>query len=421
MDPVSERKQRLREHVPNMVNEHGSPVYVFFEDDIKRRYENIITSINHHYKRSDIYFAVKSNFNPAIVSLLGELGCSAEVFSHSELCTTQAAGFDPDRVLMTGLNNDRSIFQKALRLGVNEFVIDNQDSLTRLISACDAVGTTGTVLLRVNPAINVDTEEKIATGTPDSRFGVDIQSGRAKQCIKRIIDADSISFSGLHVHLGSQISSVEPYKTAVTELLTFAHELYDDYGTSTDVIDMGGGYPIQYQKPVPDIGEYIEGISSSIREATKRLGLPKPQLYVEPGRYLVGSAGAIATTVGTIKTTPHATFAITDIGTNFAIETEKYPIYALNGAEEIQHYHVAGPLCYSGDTIRESVALPELSSGDLVTFDRAGAYCLGGANNFNATPKPPIVLIRSDGSHDLIQRRESPGTIIEKARVPQDL
>ncbi|MFC7230842.1 hypothetical protein ACFQMM_04465 [Saliphagus sp. GCM10025308] len=146
-----------------------------------------------------------------------------------------------------------------------------------------------------------------------------------------------------------------------------------------------------------------------------------PTLFFEPGRRLVGNAGTLVSTVGVVKETPHTDFAVLDAGTNALSSYWPYPIYALKDGERSEQYDVAGPLCYSGDVIAEGISLPPLERGDYLAIDRIGAYSLGSASHTNAQPKPPVVLVRSDGDVDVIRRPERAKDVIAKSVVPDDL
>lgn len=415
-----ERRERLQEY-ESIFDEFGSPLFVFYESDLRTNYRELRASLDTHYPDSRVHFAVKSNFNLGILSILAEMGCGAEAFSGCERIATSKAGFDQSDVLLTGMNREQRSIERALDSGVEYLLVDNAAELERVEAAAVETGQTPSILLRGNPAMEVPTRPDIATATRESKFGLNIESGRAIGVAERIVESNHIELAGVHLHIGSQIGAVDPFTVATREMVAFAAEIRDSLGVEIDVLDMGGGFPVPYDEPVPDSEAIVEAVGTAISNACADNDLSEPTLFLEPGRRLVGAAGSLLGTVGAIKETPHATFAILDVGTNAVGSNWPYPIYGLTAGEATYTYDVAGPLCYSGDVIREDVKLPELGRGDRLVIDRVGAYSLGSASHTNAMPKPPVVLIRENGSVDCLRSRETCQHVIGRDRIPQDL
>lgn len=418
---IALRRDRLLELTESVCSIHGTPVYVFYEDVLRSNYRQLRSLLDEQYPDSEIHFAVKANFNPAVLSVLRDEGCSAEVFASGELHAAEAAGFASDSMLVTGMNRRVEQLERALEDGVTEFLVDNAAELDRVVTAAENTGARPQVLIRCNPAMDVPTHPDIATATRETKFGLDIESGRAMAVAETAVSEPSIDLAGIQLHIGSQIASVDPYEVAARELCAFAIELREELGVAIEVLDLGGGFPVAYDEDVPPLEAFIERIATTIEESTSTADVPAPTLYLEPGRRLVGNAGTLLSTVGVVKETPHATFAVLDTGTNAVSSYWPYPIYALSDRPATETYHVAGPLCYSGDVLAENVSLPPLSPGDRVAIDRIGAYSLGSASHTNATPKPPIVMVRSDGSIETIRRPEAPVDVFRNAVVPHDL
>ncbi|WP_436912213.1 diaminopimelate decarboxylase [Halosimplex marinum] len=415
-----ERRERLAEREPTL-SEYGSPLFVFFEADLRRNYRALRGALDDHYPDSRVHFAAKANFNLGVLSVLADEGCGAEAYSGCELSATRRAGFDPGDTILTGMNRDAAAIERALAAGVGHLLVDNAAELDRIEAAASATGTVPRVLLRGNPAIEVPTHPDVATATRESKFGLDIDSGRAMAVAERIADSDRVELAGVQLHIGSQIRGVEPYAVATRAMLDFAADIRDDLGVEIDVLDMGGGLPVRYDEAVPETDAIVEAIAAAVEASCAEHGLSRPRLFLEPGRRLVGTAGALVGTVGAVKETPAGAFAVLDVGTNAVGSHWQYPIYALDGGEPARTYDVAGPLCYTGDVIREDVALPELGVGDRLVVDRVGAYSLGSASHTNATPKPPVVLVREGGGVDLVRPGETCADVIGDDRVPDDL
>lgn len=414
------RLERVRDRRAAIL-EYGTPVYVFDESSLRRQYRSIRSALDEHYPDSVVHFAVKANYEPGILSVLRSEGCAAEVFASCELAAARRAGFEPERVLVTGQNRDPADLRRAVEWGAGHFLVDNEAELDRLAAVATETGERIRVLVRVNPAMSVPTHPDVATATAESKFGLDIESGRAERVAKRAVRSDGLELAGVQLHIGSQIRGIEPYEVAAEALLEFMAELEATYDCAPDILDLGGGFPIEYDESVPDTADIVAAISGAIEESIARLGFDRPTLFLEPGRRLVGETGTLLGTVGVVKETPHSTFAILDVGTNAVSSHWPYPVVGLSGGEPTETYDVAGPLCYTGDVIQEDVALPPLKPGDVVAIDRVGAYSLGSASHTNAEPKPPVLLLREDGSIDVLRERETCADVLGGSRVPDDL
>lgn len=416
---IESRKRRLLDHRSDLLSAHGTPVYVLYEADVRRNYRTIRRALDDHYPDSTIHFAAKANFNPTILSILREEGCRAEVYARCELSAAMAAEYDPSALLLTGMNRRPADLERALELGVGHVLVDNATELERVIDAANATGVRPRILIRCNPSMEVPTHPEVATATLETKFGLDIDSGRAMAVTERAVESDAIEFSGIQIHVGSQITQVDAYAVAAREMCAFAAHIRDELGVEIDVLDMGGGFPVPYDETVPGVDEIVEAIATTVKGSIE--GSSLPTLFLEPGRRLVGNAGTFLASVGVRKETPYATFAVLDGGTNAVSSYWPYPIFALSEREPTKSYHVAGPLCYSGDVVAEDVSLPPLDRDDILAVDRIGAYSLGSASHTNAQPKPPVVLLRSDGTVETIRPPETCEDVIADGSIPEDL
>lgn len=400
------RRARLQEHWSELAA-YETPMYVFFERALRRNYRDLRGALDTHYPDAEVHFAAKANYEPGILAVLRDEGCGAEAFAKCELTATLDAGFDPDDVLVTGMYRALPDLERAMNAGVTRFLVDNAEEFERLETAAKRTDTRPRLLLRGNPAMDVPTDPDIATATRESKFGLDIESGRALAVAERIVASDDLALAGVQLHIGSQIQNANPYAVAAEEMLAFAATIRDETGVEIDVLDLGGGFPVPYDEAVPETASIVATIGDTIRTECRALGLPEPTLYLEPGRRLVGDAGVLLGRVGLVKDTPETTFAVLDVGTNAVSSYWPYPIYTLEETDPTTAYDVAGPLCYTGDVIQEDVLLPPLEAGDVLVIDRVGAYSLGSASNTNAEPKPPVLLARTDGTVAAIRERQT--------------
>lgn len=420
MEPA-DRRSRLREHTSAVLEVVDTPVYIFFEDDLRSDYRHVRSALDEHYPDSTIHYAVKANYLPGICAVLRDEGCSAEVYASGEVTAALRAGFDPSSLLVTGMNRKPADLVRALETGVERFLVDNETELDRLVDAAKETGARPEVLIRGNPAMDVPTNPEVATATRETKFGLDIASGRAMAVAEQAVAASGIDLVGVQLHLGSQIQEIEPYDIAAREMLAFAAEIRDSCGVEIELLDLGGGFPIPYEGVVPELPAIVERLADAVRTGADAHDLSRPHLILEPGRRLVGNAGTLLGTVGVVKETPYKTFAVLDVGTNAVSSYWPYPIHALSTAEPTERYHVAGPLCYTGDVISEDVRLPPLERGDRLAIDRVGAYSLGSASHVNAQPKPPVVLVRSNGDVAVIRAGETIDDVLRGSVVPGDL
>lgn len=418
---MSDRIDWLRRRGTALLDAHGSPLFVLDEQELRQNYRDLRGALDEHYPASTVHFAVKANYNLAVLSVLREEGCAAEAYARCEFVACERAGFDPDDVLLTGMNRGHAALERALERGVEYLLVDNATELDRVAEAAAQTGRRPNVLLRANPAMEVPTHPDIATATRESKFGLDVDSGRAMDVARAAAASDCVELAGIQLHIGSQIRTVEPYAVAAREMLAFAADVREETGATIDVLDLGGGFPVAYDEPVPDTDDVLATLGDAVREAAVDHDLSEPHLFLEPGRRLVASAVTLLATVGVVKETPHATFAVLDAGTNLVSTNWPYPVSALTAEGSTREYDIAGPLCYTGDVLRTGVDLPELAEGDVVALDRVGAYSMGSASHTNAEPEPAAVMLRADGSIDVVQKRETCEDVLGADRVPSDI
>lgn len=415
--PSQNQNPTLVDRGSDLVERYGSPLFVFDEHTLQENYRELRQELDDRYPDSRIHYAVKANYNLGLLSLLQNEGCAAEVYGNCEMSGALQAGFEPDDLVLTGMNRRQEEIETALERGVDKLLVDNATELEKICDAADATETRPDVLIRGNPAMEVPTNPGIATATRESKFGLDIASGRAMEVAEAAADATGVVLEGVHLHIGSQITSAEPYGIATREMIEFVAAIRDRTGVEIGTLDMGGGFPVSYDETMPSPAAIVDQIATAIEDGCRKHGLAEPTLLLEPGRRIVGSAGALLATVGVIKETPYATFAVLDAGSTL-LGDWRYPIYTPTDEPETHSYDVAGPLCYTGDVIAEDVTLPELTRGDVVVVDRVGAYTLTGAGHTNAEPLPPAVLIDSDGEPHVVRKRETCEDVFEKDLVP---
>jgi diaminopimelate decarboxylase len=393
--------------------EYGTPLYIFDEQGLRDKCREYKYEFGQYYPDTDVVYASKAFINKALALLFKEEGLGLDVVSGGELSIAHSVNFPPEKVYFHGNNKGADELNLALEWHVGRIVVDNFYELGLLAEMAGKQGIKQDILLRITPGIDPHTQQKIATGNVDSKFGFPASS--RGEAIIRAMASPSLNLIGLHFHIGSLIFDTVPYLEALAVLLAFAADMRNKHGFEMKELNIGGGYAIQYTSdaPAPPVRVYAEVISSYLKNECSRLHLTAPRLIVEPGRSIVGRAGVALYTVGAIKDIPgvrHYVSVDGGMADNIrpAIYGSKYEAAIANKAlvrnETI--VTVAGKFCESGDILIQDINLPSLSPGDLIAIPSSGAYCLAMASNYNAFLKPPIVMVKA-GKTRLIRRRES--------------
>ncbi|QCX74341.1 Diaminopimelate decarboxylase [Streptomyces sp. YIM 121038] len=388
----------------------GTPVYVLDEDEVRRR----CRTYRDAFPEAEVHYAAKAFLCRAMANWVEEEGLGLDVCSAGELELAVAAGFPPERILLHGNAKTPHDLKKALRFGVGRIVIDSPSEIARLAAA---VGTGGhqKVMVRVVPGVSAGAHEKIRTGTDDQKFGLSISDGYAQHAIARILDQPQLELTGLHCHLGSQITDVEPYLSAVRRMVGLLARLYEQYGVVLPELDLGGGHGIAYRpgEEALDVAVLAREVRAELADSCARAGLAVPRLLIEPGRAVAGPAGIALYRVVTVKHTGGRTFVAVDGGMSDNPRPALYGVrYAprlvgRRGSATRARVTVVGRHCEAGDVVADDVELPDdVGAGDLLAVPVAGAYHLSMASGYNLVGRPPLIAVRDDRARVLI-RRES--------------
>ena len=378
----------------------GTPAYVYDEARIRRAFTALDAALA-PYPHA-LHYALKANSTLAIARLLRQLGSHADANSVGEIEVALRAGFIPEQIVFTGVGKTPEELERAVALGVKAINAESAGELGRISAIARRLGTRARVAVRVNPDIDARSHPHISTGLRTNKFGVPLEEARA---LYRDISSDTaLQASGIHLHLGSQITTLEPLAQAASRVVALVGELRED-GVVLDHVDLGGGLGISYDgAPVPGVEDYARTMAAAIGP----LGL---ELLLEPGRALVGAAGLLLSRVVDVKTYPGGLrFAILDAGMTELMRPALYgayhrivPVAPRDGTP--QPYEVVGPICESSDIFGRERMLPPLEPGDLVAILDTGAYGSVMGSTYNRRPLPPEVLV-SDGRARVIRRRQ---------------
>jgi diaminopimelate decarboxylase len=397
-------------HLDAIAAAHGTPLYVYSADAIAARYRAIDEAFAEHPHA--IHYALKANSTLAIVRLLRGLGSHADANSGGEIEVALRAGFAPSQIVFTGVGKTLAELGRAIELGVRSINVESEGEIERIAALSDARGVRTRVAIRINPDVDAQTHPHISTGLKINKFGIPI--GEVRALCARTRRRRSVDVVGLHAHVGSQITAMEPLIRAARALVGLARQLAGD-GTSIEHLDIGGGLGVSYDgAKAPDARDYANAVLPILRESGSLIVL-------EPGRHIIAPAGALLTQVVDVKPaglTPddpgsaaERLFVVMDAGMTELIRPMLYnafhriePVVA-SGAAPVSS-DVVGPLCESSDTLGKARLLPRAEVGELYAVLDAGAYGSVMASNYNRRLLPAEVMVEN-GEARLIRRRQT--------------
>jgi diaminopimelate decarboxylase len=387
--------------VQSIVDRVGTPAYVYSAQAIRHAYRSIDSAFA-DYPHA-IHYALKANSTLALVRLLRSLGSRVDANSGGEVQIALRAGFDPKDIVLTGVGKTRDELELAIAKGIGTINAESAGELDRIAEIARGMGRVARVALRVNPDIDAKSHPNISTGLKSNKFGVPLQQARAMYGERRGLAG--LKFVGVHIHIGSQITTAEPLQRAANALVSLAMDLRED-GFVLEHVDLGGGLGISYEgRPMITPEEY----ASAVLPELLRLGVP---VVLEPGRSIVGHSGALVSRVVDTKRNPDGRqFAVLDAGMSELMRPALYgsfhrivPVTPREGSET--PWDVVGPICESSDVFARDRALPELRVNDVVALLDTGAYGAVMASNYNRRFLAPEVLV-DETQWTVIRRRQT--------------
>ncbi len=378
---------------------YGTPTYVYSRAHIEAQYRSYADALQgtEHL----VCFAVKANSNLGVLNVLARLGAGFDIVSGGELERVLAAGGRADRVVFSGVGKTRDDMRRALEVGVHCFNVESTDELERLQVVAAEMGKVAPVSLRVNPDVDAGTHPYISTGLKENKFGIAIADAEA--IYVRAAQLPNLEVVGVDCHIGSQLTTVEPFLDALDRLLVLVDRLAE-CGIHLRHLDLGGGVGVRYRDEEPPlVADYIK----AIRE---RVGDRDLALVFEPGRYIVANAGVLLTRVEYLKHTEHKDFAIIDAAMNDLIRPALYQAWmdvsaVKPRAGEGRAYDLVGPICETGDFLGKDRVL-NLAEGDLLAVQSAGAYGFVMSSNYNTRGRCAEILVDGDQAFE-VRRRET--------------
>ncbi len=393
--------------------EFGTPCYVYSRATLERHWHAFDRAFQSHPHL--VCYAVKANSNLAVLNVLARLGSGFDIVSVGELERVLAAGGDPGKIVFSGVGKREDELRRALEVGIRCFNVEVPGELDRLNRIAGELGRIARISLRVNPDVDAGTHPYISTGLKENKFGIDVDT--AIFHYRRAASMANLEVAGIDCHIGSQLTSLEPFVDALDRVLLIVERLRQE-GIAIQHLDIGGGLGIRYNDETPpEPDEYATVLS-------RRLAGMDYEILMEPGRAIVGNAGILLTRVEYLKSNGEKHFAIVDAAMNDLIRPALYQSWQAivpvspNGQAEVRRYDVVGPVCETGDFLGKDRDLA-IAEGDLLAVRSAGAYGFCMSSNYNSRPRPAEVLV--DGGHAwLVRKRETLSELFQGESVLPD-
>lgn len=390
----------------------GTPTYVYSRAHIEaqyRAYADALVGMPHL-----VCFAVKANSNIGVLNVLARLGAGFDIVSSGELERVLAAGGEPSRIVFSGVGKSRDDMRRALEVGVHCINVESGVELERLQKVAAEMDVKAPVSLRVNPDVDAGTHPYISTGLKENKFGIDIEQAAAVYA--RAAELPNIEVIGVDCHIGSQLTTLEPFLDALDRLLLLVDKLATR-GIVIKHLDLGGGLGVQYRdEQPPQVGDYIAAVR-------KRLEGRDLALVFEPGRFIVANGGVLLTQVEYLKHTEHKDFAIIDAAMNDLIRPALYqawmevsPVQPREG--EARNYDLVGPICETGDFLAKDRQLV-LEEGDLLAVRSAGAYGFVMSSNYNTRGRAAEVMVDGEQAFEVRRRETLDELFAGESRLPE--
>ncbi|WAA10512.1 diaminopimelate decarboxylase [Fervidibacillus albus] len=396
-----------------LAEKYGTPLIVYDVALIRHRARSFRRAFEQLNVNGHVAYAGKAFSSVAILQLMNEEGLSLDVVSGGELFTAMRAQFPPEKIHFHGNNKSDEEMEMALDYGIGYFVVDNFHELKRLQQLCEKRKIRQPILLRMTPGVEAHTHDYILTGQEDSKFGFDLQNGQAEKALEVALSLPNIKVDGIHCHIGSQIFETDGFIMAIEKLFAYIKRWKERFHFVPAIVNVGGGFGIRYTEEDEPLEpySYVKAIAREVIRQAERISIAVPDIWIEPGRSLVGDAGTTIYTIGSRKEIPGVrTYISVDGGMSDnirpALYQAKYDAVVANKLlkKTEETVSVAGKACESGDMLIWDIPLPQTTAGDLLAVFCTGAYGYSMASNYNRLPRPAVVFVENGKSHLAIKR-----------------
>jgi diaminopimelate decarboxylase len=392
--------------VTALAKEYGTPLYIYSAATIKRHFkafDSAFDGLDHM-----TCYSVKANSNLSVLKMLAEQGAGMDIVSGGELYRALKVGVAPEKIVYSGVGKRSSEIRQALEAGILLFNVESVAELLKINEIAKEMDTIAKVSFRVNPDVDPQTHPYISTGMQKNKFGLDIQ--HSLEAYKMTADLDHVEAVGMDCHIGSQLTSIDPFLEALEKLLDFYKEL-KGFGIDIQYLDLGGGLGISYDdEEPPHPNEFGRALTYMLKDVPLKV-------ILEPGRVIVGNAGIMVTEVLYTKSNPTKNFLIVDGAMNDLVRPSLYGSYhriaeVEENGRKAEEYDVVGPICESSDFLARERELPRVVDGERLVVYSAGAYGFTMSSNYNSRPRACELMVDGD-TVSVARKRETYEDLIE--------
>ena len=398
-------------NVQDLAEKYGTPLYVYSYGTLVDHY----LKLKHAFRkiRPLICYSVKANSNLALLKALVDKGAGLDIVSGGELFRALKVGCPAKRIVYASVGKTDAEIEEAIRRGILFFNVESVPELENINRIAKSLNKVTNVAIRINPDVEPKTHKYITTGKLTNKFGIDLKSARQILHLRKALDY--VRISGLHIHIGSQITESDPYVAAIRKMVAFIKFL-DKSGVAIEYLNIGGGLGIVYDKETPQTAQKY---AKKVLPLLKKAGL---KVIMEPGRFIAGNAGILVAKVLYIKSTPKKKFVIVDGGMNDLIRPALYEAYhnivpLKASARPLEKVDVVGPICESGDFFAKERKLPKLKEGEYIAVMSAGAYGFSMSSNYNSRRRAQEVMVDKNRVY-VIRKRETFDDLIRNEVIP---
>lgn len=400
----------------DLANKYGTPLVIYDIETVRKNIRSLKEGLSAYKVKTEVSYASKAFSSVALYQIIEQEDISIDVVSGGELYLAKQAGFPAKRINFHGNNKSLEELRAALDYNIGNIIVDNFHELDMLDVLTKEHQKETDIIIRITPGVSADTHRYIMTGQADSKFGFDLQSGQAEDALLKALESEYLNVNGLHMHIGSQIFDTKSYAASMNQILSYVRDWCDKYKFEFNIFNIGGGFGIQHTAEEAENSpkEQLSIISQELMRLLDEYNLPYPELWIEPGRSIVGEAGTTIYKIGSQKNLPdirHYVSVDGGMSDNIrpAFYNAKYTGFLANRMrdEADTTVSVAGKACESGDMLIFDLPLPEANPGDLLAVINTGDYTFAMASNYNRIPRPAVIFVEN-GKEFLAIRRETP-------------
>jgi diaminopimelate decarboxylase len=409
-----------------LAKKYGTPIYVMSQNGIEERINELKEQFTNKYPRTRIAYASKAFCTEGMYAILKKAGVCIDVVSGGEIYAAKQAGFPAEHVEFNGNNKLPKEIDAAVEYGVGRIIVDGLQELPLIIESCKKYKKKMNIMIRITPGVAASTHDFIVTGKKDSKFGIPLEKEIFLPIVKQILDSEYLEFTGLHMHIGSQLFENDAFLKALDVLMDWAALIKTEFNADVKEANFGGGYGAEYtteeRKPY---SFFLDPMMELLEKRSKAIGIERPEAVIEPGRSIVAEAGITLYTIGQIKEIPGIRKYVSvdgGMGDNIrvALYQAEYEGIVANRAQEPKDDKVSicGKYCESGDIIMTDIMVPKsVKMGDIFATYSTGAYGYVMASNYNNNPIPGVVLVKGGKSAWMV-KPQTYEQIVQNNEIP---